>query len=49
MTYRVFQSGRYDGKEIRIQAWDSTVWLREGDGWKCILHTESPIQGAHQG
>ncbi|MGV6872066.1 nuclear transport factor 2 family protein [Pseudochelatococcus sp. B33] len=49
VTYRILQTARHEGKELRIEAWDSTVWLREGDSWKCILHTESPIRDARQG
>lgn len=41
-SYRVEQTVEQDGKSETTTNVDSSVWLRDGDGWKCILHTETP-------
>jgi hypothetical protein len=22
---------------------DTSTWIRAGDGWKCVMHTETPM------
>jgi hypothetical protein len=31
-----------DGKPVKLQAYDSSVWVRRDGDWLCALHTESP-------
>ena len=28
---------------------DSSIWVRDGSGWKCVMHTETPVatEAAH--
>ena len=40
-SYQVTQDMDHDGKSIRQQAFDSSTWVRFGDAWKCVAHTES--------
>ena len=42
-TYHVAQSARMDGKAIDSEAFDSSTWVRTGDSWKCVAHSESPL------
>ena len=41
-TYHVAQSMERDGKAVETQAFDSSTWVRAGDSWKCVAHSESP-------
>ena len=41
IAYKVHQTGEMKGKPMDLNAADSTTWLREGDSWKVVLHTES--------
>lgn len=40
-TYKVDQQVESAGKPMRMQAVDSSTWIRQGDAWKCVAHTES--------
>ena len=40
-TYKVDQQVEYEGKPMQRQAVDSSTWIRRGDAWKCVAHTES--------
>jgi hypothetical protein len=40
-TYRAHQRMRMDGRESEQDVVDSSTWVRNGDGWKCVAHTES--------
>ena len=42
--YTVQQNGKMDGKPYDMQAADSTTWVRQGDEWLCVLHTETPLE-----
>lgn len=48
ITYKVHQTGEMEGKPMDLNAADSTVWAREGDSWKCALHTETILQPQRQ-
>ena len=45
LTYKVKQSlsKRDDRKSVVQQMHDSSTWVRTGDGWRCVMHTETPI------
>lgn len=40
-TYKVDQTVEYDGMRTNMRAVDSSTWLKSGDDWKCVAHTES--------
>ena len=40
-TYKVQQQVERDGKPMQMQAVDSSTWVKSGDDWKCVAHTES--------
>ncbi len=44
VTYHASQKmsprGTSDGEVQEMN--DSSVWVKEKDGWKCVMHTESP-------
>ena len=46
-TYKVDQQVESEGKPMRMQAVDSSTWVRRDDTWKCVAHTES-LQPAKQ-
>lgn len=44
LTYRVRQevAHRGDGaKPVTLEMADSTVWVRKGGEWRCVMHTET--------
>ena len=41
IVYGVKERMTVDGKPVDLHAFDSSVWIRRGDGWKCAAHTES--------
>jgi hypothetical protein len=57
LAYHVTEDLEVDGQPLTLEANDSTVWVRSGDGWVSVLHTESVAgdpfgrhrQGAVQG
>jgi|SRR5689334_9868551 len=44
LTYHVTQktSQRGDGKSTTQEMNDTSTWIRTGDRWQCVLHTETP-------
>ena len=40
-TYKVDQKVEHEGKPMTMKAVDSSTWIRQGDSWKCVAHTES--------
>ena len=47
-TYKADQLVEKDGKSMSMQVVDSSTWVRNGDGWKCVAHTESLQQPTRQ-
>ncbi len=43
-TYRVKQTVENDGKSETTTNQDTSVWVRDGSDWKCVLHSEIPVQ-----
>ena len=39
--YGVFEDLEVDGKPVKLDAFDSSVWKKTENGWTCVLHTES--------
>ena len=40
-AYTVKENLEVDGKPVELEAYDSSVWIKEGDNWVCGVHTES--------
>ena len=43
IAYNVHQTGSMKGQEMDLNCADSSTWVRDGDDWKCALHTETII------
>ena len=41
VAYKVREDLVVDGKKVKLEAYDSSIWVRRGDQWTCVLHTES--------
>src|SRR4249919_3958222 len=48
IAYKVHQTGALKGKPMDLMCADSTTWVRDGDSWKCALHTETILQPERQ-
>jgi hypothetical protein len=46
LTYRVKQgvAQRGDGKAETQEMADSSTWVKEGGQWRCVMHSETPVQ-----
>jgi len=40
-AYAVHEDLVVEGKQVSLDAFDSSVWQRRDGGWTCVLHTES--------
>jgi len=45
LTYGVKQgvAGRGESGGSTQQMADSSTWIQTGDGWRCVIHTETPL------
>jgi len=43
IAYKVHQTGSMKGEKMDLNCADSSTWVREGNEWKCALHTETII------
>jgi ketosteroid isomerase-like protein len=43
IVYKVHQTGSMKGQRMDLNCADSSTWVREGDEWKCALHTETVL------
>ena len=45
LTYRVKQSleTRGTGQTSVEEMNDASTWVRSGQGWRCVMHTETPV------
>lgn len=41
MAYKVKERVAVDGKDIELEAFDSSVWIWQDGKWVCAVHTES--------
>ena len=48
LTYRVKQAMAQRGKsdETQQEMADSSVWTRKDGRWRCVMHTETPVDSA---
>jgi ketosteroid isomerase-like protein len=44
VAYKVHQTGTLKGKDMDMTCADSSTWVKNGDGWKCVLHTETILK-----
>jgi len=44
IAYGVYEDLEVDGKPVKLDAFDTSVWKKTENGWVCVLHTES-LQG----
>ncbi|MGM9486988.1 nuclear transport factor 2 family protein [Ideonella sp. YS5] len=42
VAYTVEEEGRLEGKDLKLKAYDCSVWKKVGDRWICVVHTETP-------
>lgn len=47
-TYHVDQSLEMEGKHVELESYDSSTWVKIGDDWKCVAHTESAAAAAKE-
>ena len=40
-SYRVRQTREMEGKTVANDVFDSSTWVKVGDQWRCVMHTES--------
>jgi ketosteroid isomerase-like protein len=41
ISYGVHEDLEVDGKPVKLDAFESSVWQKTDNGWTCVLHTES--------
>lgn len=41
IAYAVHEDLEVEGKPVKLDAHDTSVWKRTDNGWTCVLHTES--------
>ena len=46
-TYRVAQKVEADGETTQMDVYDSSTWIKMGEKWQCVMHTESPAASSH--
>lgn len=46
LTYHASQAlaARGQSEEIQQEMTDSSVWLRKDGAWRCVMHTETPVE-----
>ena len=42
VAYKVHEDLVVDGESVKLEAFDSSVWVRRDGKWVCAVHTESP-------
>ena len=41
LAYKVSEDLMVDGEKVKLDAFDSSVWMRRDGEWVCVVHTES--------
>ena len=44
IAYKVHQQGTMKGDKMDMKCADSSTWVRDGNHWKCALHTETVLE-----
>jgi hypothetical protein len=47
IAYKVHQTGTMKDEKMDLLCADSSTWIRDGQAWKCVLHTETVIGKPH--
>lgn len=42
-SYHVDQKMEMQGKPLRAEMYDTSTWVKVGEQWLCVMHTESPV------
>jgi hypothetical protein len=42
LAYKVKEDLVVEGQKVKLETFDSSVWVRRGGKWVCVVHTESP-------
>ena len=42
LAYKVREDLTVDGQKVKLEAFDSSVWMKRNGDWVCVVHTESP-------
>ncbi|MFZ4284951.1 nuclear transport factor 2 family protein [Variovorax sp. HJSM1_2] len=52
LSYRVKQGlaprGQSEGESVFQEMHDSSTWIKSNGDWKCVMHTESPVDGKNR-
>jgi hypothetical protein len=43
-TYQVDQRMEMQGRPVQMNVYDSSTWVKVDGDWRCVMHTESPVQ-----
>ncbi|HWU52301.1 MAG TPA: nuclear transport factor 2 family protein [Tahibacter sp.] len=43
-TYQVDQRMEMQGKPVQMNVYDTSTWVKVGGDWRCVMHTESPVE-----
>lgn len=47
-SYHVDQKVEMHGETVQMDMYDTTTWIKMGEQWRCVMHTESPaVNKAH--
>ena len=41
LAYKVSEDLTVDGKPVKLEAFDSSVWMKRNGDWVCVVHTEA--------
>jgi len=41
LAYKVNENLTVDGKPLKLEAFDSSVWMKRDGDWVCVVHTEA--------
>jgi len=41
LAYKVSEDLTVDGKPLKLEAFDSSVWMKRDGDWVCVVHTEA--------
>ena len=42
VAYTVEEDGQLEGRDMKLKAYDCSVWKKAGERWICVVHTETP-------
>ena len=43
VAYTVHDELAVGGEPVKLDAADTSVWVKKGSHWECAMHTESPL------